>query len=253
MRSKQRILTGLGLGFIALAMALGLALGYGSNSTVQAAPAAQATPNANATPGTNTTPSTQANPRPEATLLTQLKDAFVKAFAARLGIDEAKLNAAFTGAVNDTADQAVKDGKLTQDQANHIKDVSKNGAGGFGFGGPGFHLGGPGPRGGNGMLGPKGVGGPDLEEAAKVLGVTSAELKTQLQAGKSIATIAKDKNVDLKKVKDALLASAKTRLDEAVKNGKMTQAQADQAYQNAGTQLDNFLNNTGFMGGRRGR
>jgi hypothetical protein len=36
-----------------------------------------------------------------------------------------------------------------------------------------------------------------LADAAKALGMTEAELKTELQAGKSIADVAKAKNVDL--------------------------------------------------------
>lgn len=52
---------------------------------------------------------------------------------------------------------------------------------------------------------------PDLlATAASVLGITEDELKTELQAGKSIADVAKAKNVDVQKVIDALVAVANT-------------------------------------------
>src|SRR6478735_9960899 len=52
-------------------------------------------------------------------------------FATRLGVTQAKLDAAFSGAVNDTADQAVRDGKLSQSDADQAKAMGKNGFGAF--------------------------------------------------------------------------------------------------------------------------
>ena len=95
-----------------------------------------------------------------------------------------------------------------------------------------FTGGGPGGMGDMvGMGGHGGRGGPGrgegLTAAAKVLGMTEDALRTELQAGKSLADVAKAKGVDKQKVIDALVADAKTRLAEAVKSGKLTQAEAD--------------------------
>lgn len=90
---------------------------------------------------------------------------------------------------------------------------------GGGPGGMGDH-GGRGGRGGPG-------GGRHLTAAAEVLGMTEDALRTELQAGKSLADVAKAKGVDKQKVIDALVTEAKTRLAEAVKSGKLTQAEAD--------------------------
>ncbi|MFN8539893.1 MAG: hypothetical protein U0232_20735 [Thermomicrobiales bacterium] len=48
-------------------------------------------------------------------------DAIFARFSARLGTDEATINAAFVGAVNDTADEYVHNGQLSADEAARIK------------------------------------------------------------------------------------------------------------------------------------
>ncbi len=124
-------------------------------------------------------------------------------------------------------DQAVKDGKITQAEADeHKTDIVAritdrvNHAGGPGEGrGPG----GPGGR------GPGGPGAHHLTAAATAIGIPEADLQTALRSGQSLADIAKAHNVDPQKVIDALVADEQTELDQAVKDAKMTQAQADDA------------------------
>ena len=67
--------------------------------------------------------------------------------------------------------------------------------------------------------------GEGLAAAAKALGMTEAELKTELAAGKSIADVAADQNVDVQTVIDALVAEAKAHLAEieAALPDRMTQ------------------------------
>jgi hypothetical protein len=60
-----------------------------------------------------------------------------------------------------------------------------------------------------------GRGGPALEVAAEALGITEDALRTELQAGKSIADVAKAKDVDVQKVIDAIVADEKARLADA--------------------------------------
>lgn len=55
--------------------------------------------------------------------------------------------------------------------------------------------------------------GERLQTAADALGITPAELKTELEAGKSIAQVAEEHNVDVQKVIDALVAEGTARLD----------------------------------------
>jgi len=88
--------------------------------------------------------------------------------------------------------------------------------------------GGPGP----GMFG-RGGGGQwtMFDTAAEALGLTPEELFTELHSGKSLEEIAEEHGVEMQAVQDALnAAQAEARrqaIEQAVKDGKMSQAQAD--------------------------
>ena len=56
-------------------------------------------------------------------------------------------------------------------------------------------------------------------------------MQTQLRSGKSLSDVAKDKGVSEQDLRSAVAAAAKTQLDQAVKDGKLTQAQADSMLQ----------------------
>jgi hypothetical protein len=159
---------------------------------------------------------------------------FVQKLAGALGVDQAKLEAAMKTAGNATVDEALSKQEITKAQADAMK--ARVQAGEYNFfsrGGPGGKDGRDGGRndGPNGRGAPSGdrVGGPELMDAtAKALGLSSEELRTQVQAGKTITEIAAAKKVDLKTVQAAVLAAYKTQLEAAVKAGKLTQAQADE-------------------------
>jgi hypothetical protein len=59
-----------------------------------------------------------------------------------------------------------------------------------------------------------GQGGPRLDAAAEAIGITADELKTELEAGKSIAQVAEAHGVDAQTVIDALVAAGKEHLAE---------------------------------------
>lgn len=92
-----------------------------------------------------------------------------------------------------------------------------------------------------------------LNRVAVVLGLTSADLTTQLQSGKTLAQVAKDKNVATDKVIEAILAPYKDQLQLRVKYGYITQAQADLSLTTAKQQAEITLNQTfnapGVLGG----
>jgi hypothetical protein len=101
----------------------------------------------------------------------------------------------------------------------------------------------------------RGFGGMGLDTAATAIGVTTDELRQALAGGQSIADYAKSKNVDPQKVIDALVAEAKTHLDQAVTAGKLTQAEADTALTEATQRITGLVNGTlkADFGGRRDR
>ena len=107
----------------------------------------------------------------------------------------------------------VTDGTLTQDQADKVATViAESHPGPGGDGGPGGHMG-PGAK---------------LEAAATALGLSTDELRTELEAGKTLADIADEKGVDQAVLVDALVAAEMTHLAEKVADGDLTQAQADE-------------------------
>jgi hypothetical protein len=89
-----------------------------------------------------------------------------------------------------------------------------------------FHGHGPGDG-----QGGRGLGQVELDTAAKVLGMTSDELSTALQSGKTLERVATDKGVDIQKVQEAIQAAHATemrdRIKQAVTDGTITQANAD--------------------------
>jgi hypothetical protein len=86
------------------------------------------------------------------------------------------------------------------------------------------------PAHGPGMPGGPGHGhGDGLAAAATYLGISQSALIAQLQSGKTLGEIA-DATTGKSKagLVDALVAAEKTELAQAVKDGRLTQAQADQ-------------------------
>jgi len=116
-----------------------------------------------------------------------------------------------------------------------------------------------GPRGDHG--GPGGEHGrrPGLAAAAKALNVTEDELRTALQGGKTLAQVAQEKGVDVQVVINALVDEARTHFADEVKNGELTQEQADQRLAKVTERITDMVNNGrpkggpgGERGGRRG-
>jgi len=64
------------------------------------------------------------------------------------------------------------------------------------------------------MTYPFGTGGSMLGTIAKALGMNASDLQTELQAGKSVADVAQEKNVPLDTVVNAMLADIRTNLTQ---------------------------------------
>jgi hypothetical protein len=176
------------------------------------------------------------------------RQAFLRDVAKRLNVTPAQLRGAFQGAFLDQLSAAVAAGKLTQAEADRIKQrVQRHGfVPGF-FGGPrrgflhrfgarGFFPGAPGGAPGArgffpGAPGSPGPGGPGpdgpgrLAAAAKYLSLTRDQLLHQLLAGKSLAQVAQAHGKSVGGLESAMQAAIKARLDEAVKAKEITPAQ----------------------------
>jgi hypothetical protein len=87
--------------------------------------------------------------------------------------------------------------------------------------------------------------GKGAEAVATALGITVEDLKTELSSGKSIADVAKAKNVDIAKVISAMTAQMKAHLDEEVASGEHTQAEVDAKLAEFTTRVTEMVNKAG--------
>ena len=169
------------------------------------------------------------------------RQAFLNDVAKHLGVTPQALTNAVKSASIDRLQQAVKDGKLTQAQADQLKQEIQSGKGpvpfGLGFGEHRFGFG----EHRFGFAFP-GVGPFGSDAAAKYLGLTDSQLREQLGSGKTLAQIATSKGKTIAGLKSAMLAAEKSRLDQAVTNKDLTSAQEQQILSKTGSLLDDLIN-----------
>jgi hypothetical protein len=90
-----------------------------------------------------------------------------------------------------------------------------------------------------------GFGFGGAEGAAEYLGITEEQLREQLRDGKSLADIAKATNgKSVEGLKAAIKADTTKRLDEAVKDGHLTQEQRDKIAAELDKRIDDIVNLT---------
>jgi hypothetical protein len=166
--------------------------------------------------------------------------------AKRLNVTPDALRSALGAAEDAQLDQQVRDGKLTQAQADAIK--RRRADSGEVLGGPGA-AGGPGRGGmmhpGFGFgLGFKAGPGGALDGAAGALGLSRDDLLKQLRAGRSIADVARAQGKSLDDVKTAITAAVTKELDQQVTDRKLTADQEAKILTELKSHLDDLVNNT---------
>jgi hypothetical protein len=151
---------------------------------------------------------------------------------------------AVTAAIKADLDQAVKDGLLTQAQADRFNQLQGRFPGGMsGRGATMF----------GGLMGGRGFGGlasntvQPFVVAAQAIGISCPDLVKALQQGKSIVQVATDKNVQAQTVIDALVKAYKDALAQDVKEGLITQAQADARSARLVEQVTAMISRPGLM------
>ena len=146
------------------------------------------------------------------------------------------LKSAILDAAKGDLDKAVADKTLTQSQADdilnelksHIDDVVNANMRLHRDGGPKMEF---------------GFGfGADSAAAAKYLGLSESALRTKLRNGQSLADVAKAQSKDAQGLEDAIVASQKARLDQAVSDKKVTQSQADDMLAELKSHVDDLVN-----------
>ncbi len=156
---------------------------------------------------------------------------FRKAFAAALGVDESALVPAAKTAADATIDDAVTAGELPQAAADRLK-ARIDAAAGDGCALLAGRVGRIAAAAGKATAGVSvkaalGVVKDGIGAAATALGVTPAELGADLRSGKTLKSVASDKNVPYDKVTAAVVAAVKADLDAAVTAGTIKQARED--------------------------
>ena len=167
-------------------------------------------------------------------------DAVLEDAAKELGVEPDELDDALRTALENRVDEAVKAGRMSQEEAERLKEAIESGD--FPMLGVPFFRG-HGPGGGPGF----GEGHLHIEfrglgDAGDYLGMSEAELREQLADGKTLAEVAKahDKSVD--GLVDALVKATNARLDAAVEDGHLSQEQADELKKGTKERVEAFVN-----------
>ena len=82
--------------------------------------------------------------------------------------------------------------------------------------------------------------------------MTEADLRTAVESGKTLAQIAKDKNVSVDTLIAALVKSEQARIAKEVTDGHLTQAQADTRLADLKTRITARINDTRPARGKDG-
>lgn len=169
-------------------------------------------------------------------------EAFFDAVAKHLGISSEKLEDATKAAAIDQVDAALAEGKITEEQAERMKERIESGETPPFFG-PRFF----GEHRAFGLHAP----GDQLSAAADYLGLSVAGLRERLRDGESLADVAEAENKSVEGLEQAILDSVKKKLDEAVDEGNLTRSQADGIFERIEAHVDDIV--SGSVEAWRGR
>jgi len=150
--------------------------------------------------------------------------------AKQLGVSPTKLSDALKKALSDRVEAAVAAGRITKAEADALKQrINSDDFPLFG----GFHRG----------FGHFGFFGR-LSAAADYLGLTEAQLRSELESGKSLAQVAQAHGKSVDGLVDALVAAAKKHLDAAVAAGRLTKAQETEMLNGLRERITSLVNST---------
>jgi hypothetical protein len=170
------------------------------------------------------------------------RTAFLNDAAQQLGVTPDKLQQALLQAYDNRVDAWVAAGQITTEQGQALKDRAAQGGvplnvspRGPGFGDRGFGFGfGFGPWAGGAI-------GDVAKSVADYIGISQDALMSDLQSGKTLEQVAEANGKTKDGVKQAIHDAAKSSLDQAVKDGKLTQQVADQILAKTDSGLESIV------------
>lgn len=159
---------------------------------------------------------------------------FVDKLAGILHLTPTQTQDALKQAELQTVDQMLKDGRITQQEADALKARINAGQGlgpidGFGFRHGGFS------SAGRTLM--RDLMTAEFNAVASGLHLSTAELQSALRSGKSLSDLEAQQNVSDGAVKAAMKSAARGVLDKAVEAGTITQAQEDAILSQIGSGL----------------
>jgi polyhydroxyalkanoate synthesis regulator phasin len=158
------------------------------------------------------------------------RERYEELLAQKLGITAQQLQTAQKATLDQLIDEAVAAGRLTPDQAAKLKSRDLNGK-------PGLHLGQLKGR-------VKTAVGDVLDAAAKTIGISKDDLKSNLKQGKSLTQIAADHKVSRDQLKSGITTEIQGQIQAGVASGKLTQQQADKLSAGLSSHLDKIIDRT---------
>ncbi|MDF9409437.1 Fis family transcriptional regulator [Pelotomaculum isophthalicicum JI] len=148
------------------------------------------------------------------TVCADLYQSFVSKLAANLGISQDQVTTALDNTKKQMLDEAVQQGKITQEQADKISAKTNGGfCGGFGFLNGKLR-----EHGKSAVDGSKGKGfgkqSRNLDGMVSVLGMTADEIKTEMQSGKTIDQIITEHGMTMDQFREKMIALKKNNISQ---------------------------------------
>jgi hypothetical protein len=161
-------------------------------------------------------------------------DALVADAAELLGVEPAELSDALRQAFANRIDEAVEEGRLTEEQAERLREGLGSGEapllmgpwGGHGPGHDGVHHGFPG----------------GLDAAAEYLGLGEDELRDALRDGDTLSDVAEEREKPVDELVRAMVDAARADLDEAVEDGRLTDEMRESMLETLDERIRSFVN-----------
>ena len=167
----------------------------------------------------------------------QESQAIINDAANQLGVQPRELSNALKQALKNRVDDAVEDGRLTEEQGRRLKErIDSGGVPFFGLGPRGFH---DHHRKG---LGPHMLFGGKAAGAAEYLGMERTEMFEALSRGKTLADLARERDKPVAGLIDAMVEATEKRLDEAVADGKLTEADKKEVLADVRERISRLVN-----------
>ena len=165
------------------------------------------------------------------------KQAYIDDVATHLGVSPSALTSAMKAAAIDQINAAASAGRLTQTQANALRQRIRSGDGlpliGHRFGHGGLHSG--------------------VSAAAQYLGISETTLLRDLRSGKSLAQITSStRGKSVAELKASIIAAETKRLNNAVSKGRITSQEKQQRLSELSSRIDSLLNRTWTSGSGAG-